>query len=53
MIEHMNSACDCRVDGHHIGSRCLSLGLWGFVPASVCYLFECAQVSVEVEGQMK
>ena len=19
MIEHMNSECDCRVDGHHIG----------------------------------
>ena len=23
MIEHMDSACDCRVDGHHISCSCL------------------------------
>ena len=34
MIEHMVSECDCRVDGHHIGTSCLSLGLWGMVLAS-------------------
>ena len=60
MIEHLNSECDYRVDGHHIGTRCLSIGLWG---QSLLYLGDRTRVSylllsvrhvdVEMMGLMK
>ena len=59
MIEHMNSECDCRVDGHHIGYRCLPIGLWGhflIAPGGsfpCLFLFViCARVNEYVDNEM-
>ena len=52
MIEHVYAVCDCRVDGHPIGNRSLSIGSRGCSllhledRSRVCFQFvTCAQVS--------
>ena len=44
MTEHMTAGCDCRVDGHHIGSRSLSIGLW---ERSLLHLEDCFRVGLK------
>ena len=46
LTEHMNSECDCRVDGHHIGSQLSFYRVVGTFPA--VYGF---RVSIESQGK--